>query len=66
MSNKVKGLVVTLEGDLHEDYAERIIDAIKTIKGVLDAKAVDVDIHDHINRTRIKYEYKEILLNTLK
>lgn len=66
MSDRIKGFVVTLDGDYKDEDAEMIQNAIRMIKGVENVDANIVDINDHMNRMRIKSEIKSKLYNTLK
>lgn len=61
MTDRLKGLVVTLDQDYRDDDAEAIINAIRQIKGVLSVSTSIATGEDHFNRTRIKYELGEKL-----
>lgn len=65
MTDRAKGLVVTLEHDMRVDDAEVILNAIRQIRGVVDVQFVISDINDHINRTRIKRKIQEKLWDVL-
>jgi len=58
MSDKVKGLYVSFDDDLHEETVERIVNAIKMIKGVQDVSSNVVNADDWLNRKRIAMEYQ--------
>lgn len=58
MSNKIKGLVVTLEKDINEEDSEFIINTLKMIRGVASVNPVFTDISDQINRERVKSELR--------
>lgn len=43
-----KGLLVTLEKDVHEDWARQLIAAMKTMRGVLDVREMPSDVNHHV------------------
>lgn len=61
MTNRVKGLVISLEEDIREDYVEAIINAVKMIKGVQEVSGSVVNHDDWMNRTRIRFELERKL-----
>lgn len=56
MTDRLKGLVVTLERDIREDDAEAIMQAIRQLRGVEAVEPRKADIDDQMNRSRIKGE----------
>lgn len=66
MTNKVKGFTVTLEEDFREDDVERIMNAIKMIRGVLHVEPSIVTSEDHIQRIRIKTELMDRFVKSVK
>ena len=48
MTDRIKGLTVTLDPDIREDDAQAIIDAIKMVKGVGDVETHVADLHHHM------------------
>lgn len=66
MTDRLKGFTVTLQKDIREDDAERIVQAIQMIKGVLDVEPSISTLEDHMNRMMIKQELKEKLWEALK
>lgn len=66
MTDRIKGLVVTLDSDYREDDVQQIIDAISMIKGVLIVDKNVTDVNDHINRSRIRSELINDLFETLR
>lgn len=66
MTDRVKGLVVTLDQDIRTDDVEAIISAIRMVKYVVDVKPNVTQLDDHINRTRIKMELQQKLYDVLK
>ena len=56
MTDRLKGLTVTLEPNIREDDAQAIIDAIKMIKGVSDVATHVADIHHHMAVTTARQE----------
>jgi len=66
MSDRINGLVVTLEEDYKDKDAEAIICAIGMIKGVISVSTNVVDYKDHINRQQIKMELKQKLREAME
>ena len=66
MTDRIKGLVVTLDKDYREDDVEAIVGAIRMIKGVANVHLNVTDMDDHINRQRIRAELVEKLFEVLK
>lgn len=56
MTNRIKGLVITLDQDIREDDIKSTVSAIKMIKGVQDVEFSDASADDVINRSRVKME----------
>lgn len=56
MTNRVNGLVITLDKDYRDDDVQVIIDAIKMIRGVADVDMNIVEMQDYLNRNRVRYE----------
>ncbi|WP_437533326.1 hypothetical protein ACSRUE_37510 [Sorangium sp. KYC3313] len=52
----VKGLVVHFRRDLDDHEAERTIDALMMIKGVVKVSPVEAGYEDDLNRQRVKRE----------
>jgi hypothetical protein len=52
----VKGLVVHFRRDLDDHEAERAIDALMMIKGVVKVSPVEAGYEDDLNRQRVKRE----------
>lgn len=65
MTDRIKGLVVTLERDIREDDVEPIIDAIGQLRGVLSVVPDVVDVQDHMARERIRTELRAKLYAAL-
>lgn len=61
MTNRVKGLMISLEEDIREDDVETIVNAIKMIKGVQEVATSVVNHDDWMNRTRIRFELERKL-----
>lgn len=66
MTDRIKGFAVTLEKDIREDDAEIVISAILLLRGVAAVQPVKHDIHDEINRMKIRTEFSSKLYNALK
>jgi hypothetical protein len=65
MTDRYKGLIVTLDTDLRDDDAEPIIAAIRQLRGVIDVRPVVANPDDHINRQRVAYELRARLFRAL-
>lgn len=61
MSDRVKGLIVTLDKDYHEDDIDAIANAILQLKGVIDVTYSITNSDDFINRIKITNEIKNKL-----
>lgn len=66
MTDRVKGLVVTLDRDYRTDDVEIIINAIRMIKGVVGVEHSIADMDDHLNRERIRTELITQIYDVLK
>jgi hypothetical protein len=66
MTGRHKGYVVILDRDIREDDAERIVQAIQMVKGVLDVKPIVADHDDLVNRSRIRHELLMKVIGLLK
>ena len=62
MTDRIKGLTVTIQPNMREDDAEAIISAIQMVKGVIDVKThvADCDHHMAVSTARLAME-KDIL-----
>jgi hypothetical protein len=56
MTNRLAGFTVTLEHDIREDDAGRIIDAIRCLRGVLSVDPVVAGVELHIAEERARRE----------
>ncbi len=65
MSDRVKGLIVTFEEDVSKEWADRLVDAIKIMKGVVSVKPSITNINDCMSRERVKWELLTKLQNIL-
>lgn len=66
MTDRVKGLTVTLEHDIRIDDVEFIKQAIEMIRGVASVDYSISNSDDIINQARIKHELKMKLFEALK
>lgn len=66
MTDRVKGLTVTLSKDIRTDDVQAIKQAIEMIVGVTKVDFSIVTTDDHFNRTRIRQELSEKLWKVLK
>jgi hypothetical protein len=65
MTDRYYALTVILEKDMRDDDTEKIIEAIKMIKGVLDVKPLISDPTTWMAQERAKRELGEKLWNVL-
>lgn len=56
MSDKINGFIVVLDKELVDISAQKTIDAIKQIKGVIKVTPNVVDARDHIAEAKVKQE----------
>jgi len=66
MTDKIKGLIVTLDQDYRDDDCQQIVNAIEMIKGVISVDMRVYEGNDLMNRVRIKHEVTEKLRNVIK
>lgn len=66
MSDKIDGLIVTLDGDYSEEDLEYIKDLIICIKGVSSVKDHIRDAESIIERERVRHELQSDLYNVLR
>ena len=66
MTDRIKGMTITLDADIREDDVQAIVNAMKMIKGVVHVEPSIVTVEDHINREMIRYEFKHKLFNFVK
>ncbi len=59
MTDRIKGLVITLDHDYRTDDVDAIVNAIMMVKGVIDVKKSVADVNDHMNRTRVMYSLRD-------
>jgi hypothetical protein len=55
----IKGVTVTFAHDLDDEAAERVIDAIRMVRGVASVEPSEATGADHVNREQIRYEYAD-------
>lgn len=65
MTDRTISLLVTLNQIQREDDVEHICDAIKLIKGVLNAEVVISCDKDWLNRQAMKNQIKDLFFNKL-
>lgn len=66
MTDRIKGLTVTLEADIREPDSQPIIDAICLIDGVVDVATHVADIDDHMAHARARHDIYLQLIGILK
>lgn len=62
MTDRVKGLTITLAQDIRIDDVQPLMDAIKMMRGVVDVQPSIANSDDHINRSRIKWEIRSKIM----
>jgi len=65
MSDRIKGLLVHLDGDYKDTSADNIITAIQMVKGVVKVESVIANFEDHLNRSRARLELREKIMDIL-
>lgn len=65
MSDHYNAVVVVFEHDIKDEHAERTLDAIRQIRGVLSVEPNVADIGDHIAESRAKSEMRRRLITAL-
>lgn len=66
MSEKVKGFTVGLLGNVSEEEAKKIVQAIKMIKGVSSVTQINARAEDVIIEMRTKSEISQLLWEALQ
>ncbi len=66
MTDRIKGYLVTLEGDIREDDAEAIQNALQMIKGVFSVEPYIKGAEDYMMETRARIETLIELSKTLQ
>lgn len=62
MTDRIKGITVTLDGDYRDDDVEAIVQAIRMVKGVAHVALHVTTLEDHMARARVRADLgKEIL-----
>lgn len=63
MTDRIKGLVITLDHDYRDDDVEAIVNAIMMVKGVASVTKSVAEMDDHMNRARVVYALREKILD---
>lgn len=58
MTDRIKGLTVTLEDNVREDDAQAIIDAIRMLRRVVSVDVHVADIDHHMAVQQAKHEFR--------
>ena len=66
MTDRFHSLTVVLENDIREDDAQKLIDAIYQLRGVIKVSGNVVDIHDYIAMSRAKHKLTVEMLSILQ
>lgn len=61
MSDRIKGLTVTLRPDMRDDDAECVINAIRLLAGVVDVRSHVADMDHHLAVITAKHEIQKKL-----
>jgi hypothetical protein len=56
MTDRISGVIVTLEDDMRIDDAESLLNAIRMLRGVADVSANVTDFNHHMAKTQAKTE----------
>lgn len=66
VTDRIKGLIVTLKDDTRIDDTEPLMDAIRLLQGVADVAPLVVNAEDYMNRMRITIELRQKLWQALE
>lgn len=66
MTDRIKGFTVALTHDIRDDDCERIVDAIKMIKGVAGVAVHVADPSDYMARKQVKSELQDKIFEWFK
>jgi hypothetical protein len=66
MTDRIKGLTVTLRPDLREDDAQAIISAIGLLQGVISVTTHVVDLNHHFAVDQARAELRAMLREVLR
>ena len=66
MTDRIKGLTVTLEPNMREDDAQAIIDAVRMVKGVIDVETHVADSDYHMARAAARVGMEKDLFELIK
>lgn len=67
MTDRIRGLIVTLDDDYREDDAETIVGALKMIKGVANVEmAPATSVQDYLNRQVVRLEMVNKMLDAIR
>lgn len=65
MTDRHCGYIVTLEGEIREDDSERVIEAIKQLRGVIDVQPVVQDIGHLMAVQQARHQFRKKLWDAL-
>ena len=65
MTDRVKGFTVTLDKDIRIDDVQELMNAISMLKGIAHVEASITTAGDHMNREKIKMEYRDKFITFL-
>lgn len=66
MTDRIKGLTVSLEKDIREDDVQPIVDAIIMIRGIADVKLHVTNPDDYMARKQVKEELRSMIFEWFK
>ncbi len=59
MTDRIKGLTVTIESGIRDNDCDHIINAIKQIRGVVSVASHIDDIDNHLAKQQVRHELRE-------
>lgn len=65
MTDRVNGLIVTLESDLRDDEADALVALIRQIRGVCHVEKSVADPESHMAKERAKHELRMSILHLI-
>lgn len=66
MTDRIKGLTITLDKDYRDDDIQKLIDAIHLLHGVASVTPSVVTLEDHMARERVRNEFREKISQFMK
>lgn len=66
MSATYKGLIVTFEGELNEEYVKELVSVLYKLRHVINVQPVQDTYNDVMNREMVRREFIDKILSALK